>query len=985
MTGPMHRMARGLALASWLVCPALSAQNYEVVRNFVTAESFPNDKLLPASDGMLYGTTNIGGTFGNGGIFRLSPDGSSHEELHHFRGPDGMEPRCLVEGADGRIYGVAQFGGKYGYGTAFSFEPPDYLVSLHDFTAAEKYPQSLTVATDGQFYGISSQGGVSDSGTLFRLSPSGDFAVLHEFLASEGTNPAWRLVQASDGYLYGVASSGALGYGSVFRFDSTSGALTTIHQFNGADGENPSGIVQASDGTFLGTTCDGGDGGYGTVYRMNSAGAVTTLRAFHFIPDGSCPAFGLTAWSDGAYYGVTKTGGLDPGTLPDTPTFIIPAGVVFRITLDGSFDVMAAFDLVSSGYGLPGAGLVQGSDGALYGSTSLGGDGGGVFRLIPGVSLTFLDWSDAPATLHPSGELLEANDGNFYGTQGRTVWRFPGAPTRVQSFSGDMGGITLGTDGFIYGSTTGSDNSIFRMDLSGDFTVIDTQTNAVAALLEAADGKFYGTAAGDDLDPGNVFRVDSLGNSVVLHVFNGTDGMHPRSRLVQATDGNFYGTTSSGGATGLGTIFRLDVMGALTTLHDFGVGEGSGGPAGLTQAADGNLYGTTSDGGTGGLGSVFRIDLSGTFSTLHSVSPEEGAQPLARLLEADDGYLYGTTSSGRANGGLPPRIGTVFRIDTTGHLTTLHVFLGPDGDTPAGSGLFQASDGNIYGTTYAGGSSNAGVLFRISWTSPPPSISAVDPSSGRAAGGVDVTVSGSHFHDGAVLSLGGAADATAITQEAGTLVGMTPALSPGTLNDVVVTNPDSQTAILPAAFFADFLDVPHGDAFHDYVQTIFRNGITAGCGAGNYCPTSPVRRDQMAVFLLKAEHGAAYAPPGCTGIFGDVPCPSPFADWIEEVAAEGITAGCGGGNYCPTSPVRRDQMAVFLLKAEHGSGYTPPGCTGVFADVPCPSQFANWIEQLAAENITGGCGSGNYCPGNANTRGQMAVFLTKTFGLTLQP
>jgi hypothetical protein len=139
----------------------------------------------------------------------------------------------------------------------------------------------------------------------------------------------------------------------------------------------------------------------------------------------------------------------------------------------------------------------------------------------------------------------------------------------------------------------------------------------------------------------------------------------------------------------------------------------------------------------------------------------------------------------------------------------------------------------------------------------------------------------------------------------------------------------------------------------------------------------------MAVFLLKSEHGASFVPPPCTGVFPDVPCPSLFADWIEQLFAEGITGGCGGGNYCPDNPVRRDQMAAFLLKAEHGSSYVPPGCTGVFPDVPCPSLFADWIEQLFAEAITGGCGGGNYCPSNPNTRGQMAVFLVKTFNLLL--
>ena len=156
--------------------------------------------------------------------------------------------------------------------------------------------------------------------------------------------------------------------------------------------------------------------------------------------------------------------------------------------------------------------------------------------------------------------------------------------------------------------------------------------------------------------------------------------------------------------------------------------------------------------------------------------------------------------------------------------------------------------------------------------------------------------------------------------------------------------------------------------------------MTAGCGSGNYCPATSVTRAQMAVFLLRAEHGPAYAPPPATGtVFGDVPTDAFAAAWIEALAAEGITGGCGGGNYCPASPVRRDQMAVFLLKAEHGPAYVPPLCAGIFPDVDCPSPFADWIERLAAESITGGCGGGDYCPASPVTRGQMAVFLVKTF------
>ncbi len=182
-----------------------------------------------------------------------------------------------------------------------------------------------------------------------------------------------------------------------------------------------------------------------------------------------------------------------------------------------------------------------------------------------------------------------------------------------------------------------------------------------------------------------------------------------------------------------------------------------------------------------------------------------------------------------------------------------------------------------------------------------------------------------------------------------------------------------------------FTDVPTTHPFYLYVETLFHMQVTSGCGPGLYCPATPVTRAQMAVFLLKTQHGPGYTPPPCTGEFGDVPCPSQYADWIEQLHNEGITGGCGNGNYCPDSPVTRAQMAVFLLKTEHGSSYLPPACTGIFNDVPCPSQFANWIEQLFNEGITGGCGNNDYCPDASVLRGQMAVFLVKLFGAPAAP
>ena len=182
-----------------------------------------------------------------------------------------------------------------------------------------------------------------------------------------------------------------------------------------------------------------------------------------------------------------------------------------------------------------------------------------------------------------------------------------------------------------------------------------------------------------------------------------------------------------------------------------------------------------------------------------------------------------------------------------------------------------------------------------------------------------------------------------------------------------------------------FTDVPYSYWSWQYIERLYNDGITGGCSNSPmmFCPGTTVTRDQMAVFLLRGEHGSSYVPPAATGtMFADVPSTHWAAAWIEQLANEGITGGCGNGNYCPSTPVTRDQMAVFLLRGKHGGSYTPPAATGtMFADVPSTHWAADWIEQLANEGITGGCGGGNYCPNVIVTRDQMAVFLVRAFNL----
>ena len=185
-------------------------------------------------------------------------------------------------------------------------------------------------------------------------------------------------------------------------------------------------------------------------------------------------------------------------------------------------------------------------------------------------------------------------------------------------------------------------------------------------------------------------------------------------------------------------------------------------------------------------------------------------------------------------------------------------------------------------------------------------------------------------------------------------------------------------------FDRSFLDVADADPFWPSVDAAAMNGVTAGCGGGRFCPDDATLRSSIAVFLLRAKNGASYAPPPATGtVFGDVSADAPAAPYIEELFHEGITAGCGGGEYCPDAPVSRAEAAVLLLKMEHGSDFVPPHATGlVFGDVAADAFAADWIEQLALEGLTAGCGSGNFCPDAAVSRAQAAAFVTRAFGLS---
>jgi uncharacterized repeat protein (TIGR03803 family) len=229
--------------------------------------------------------------------------------------------------------------------------------------------------------------------------------------------------------------------------------------------------------------------------------------------------------------------------------------------------------------------------------------------------------------------------------------------------------------------------------------------------VQGSDGNFYGASfAGGAYDSGTIFRISPTGSQANLYSFSDVpDGANPDGQLVQGSDGNFYGTTYNGGAYTNGSLFRISPTGNYTNLYSFNpdANDASYSYGGLVQGNDGNFYGTSSSGGDSGQGTVFRITPGGSYSNLHSFSGlPNGSSPTGALVQGSDDNFYGTTIYGGDN-----NAGTVFRISSSGSYTNLYSFSGPDGQSPRGK-LVQGSDGNFYGVTWLGGSH--GTIFRIS-------------------------------------------------------------------------------------------------------------------------------------------------------------------------------------------------------------------------------------------------------------------------------
>lgn len=559
---------------------------FTVLKHLVSADgSNPRGHLVLAPDGNFYGCTYAGGAFGYGTIFKITATGTL-TVLHSLSSAaDGAN--CygsLVRGSDGLFYGITNGGGTSGMGTIFKITSAGTYTVLHNMINADGvHSQSdLIQATDGNFYGMANSGGANFQGTIFKITSAGTFTVLRNLSSStDGQAPYGALLQATDGLLYGMcANGGDHSSGTVFKI-TTAGTFTKLFSFTSAtDGGNPKGsLVQSTDGKLYGMTSIGGNSTFGSVFKISTAGTFTFLNSFNGSVNGNAPFETLVqSTTDNAYYGTTSSGG----------TF--GYGTVFKIC-GGVHTVLHSFNSSSEG-GTPQGSLVQDSNNNFYGIASTGGTNGvgTIFKITSTGIYTILK------------HLVYNTDGGY-----------------------PKGSLVSGSDGIFYGMTsaggTNSAGTIFKITSTGSFTVLRSLlsstdgANPEGNLIQGTNGNFYGMTSSS----ARIFKITSTGTFTSLHTFTGNDGSLPLGSLLLATDGNFYGTTSSGGSNGAGTIFKMTAAGTYTVLKQLtSATDGSAPKGNLLQGTDGNFYGMTSTGGTNSAGTLFKITTGGAYTVLRN-------------------------------------------------------------------------------------------------------------------------------------------------------------------------------------------------------------------------------------------------------------------------------------------------------------------------------------------------------------------------------
>jgi uncharacterized repeat protein (TIGR03803 family) len=550
------------------------------------------------------------------------------------------------------------------------------FTTIHSFSAlmpSGYWPESpLTLGNDGNWYGVAYEGGTYGLGTAFTMTPNGVVTVLHSFTGgNDGAHPRGKLVQGTNGNFYGTAAQGGSNNDGTIFMITPQGVLTPLYSFEGQiDGASPyGGLVLATNGTFYGTAAGGGEEYDGTVFQMTPDGVVSRIYSFTGGADGGSPLAGLVQGADGGLYGTTTTGG-------DTASGdSIGYGTIFSITTNGSLTPLYAFTDGNDGE-TPYSGLVQGMDGNFYGTAIHGGAGCGcVFQVSPAGGFNLLYDFGGVDGCGPIGTLIQGADANLYGTT--------------------LGGGTNDAGTIFQITTNGAFTSLYSFVNTS--TGFPTTQGPFAGLAQGSNGNLYGATLGGGDGFGTIFMMTT--NEVLTSLYSfpggGGDGAYPRAALFADTNGSIYGTTREGGTNGNGAIFQIAGSGLLSALYSFTNGSDGANPfATLVPDANGDLWGTTSDdfpltNGVAPYGTVFRITTNGTLTTIYTFTNGiDGATPVDGVIRGFDGNFYGTCISN-----------TFFRITPGGAFTNLYLFnagavaLGP---------LLEANDNNFYGTTSEG-------------------------------------------------------------------------------------------------------------------------------------------------------------------------------------------------------------------------------------------------------------------------------------------